>query len=166
VLAVVPLLASCSATGVNLETGRLGPDERGTRIERSGRLAGTLIVTPASVEPGMNLSVAVKNVGELTMFYGLGNRIERRMDGRWEDATADVYGTANPAILLILLSARPGERAGPRHNAVVDRIPVPRSLPRGVYRVVKVVSGDQRGGPPRLTLHATFEVQATGARGR
>src|SRR5215218_9952968 len=83
VLAVVPLLASCSATGVNLETGRLGPDERGTRIERIGRLAGTLIVTPASVEPGMNLSVAVKNVGELTMFYGLGNRIERRMDGRW-----------------------------------------------------------------------------------
>jgi hypothetical protein len=164
--ALVPLLTACAAPGGTFEGGRLRPDERGTRIERSGRLAGTLIVRPASVEPGMTLSVAVKNVGEVTMFYGLGNRIERRMDGRWEDATADVYGTANPAFRLILLSARPGERAGPRHNAVGDRIPVPRSLARGVYRVVKVVSGDQRGGPPRLTLHATFEVQGTGARGR
>lgn len=104
------------------------------------------------------LRVAVKNAGKVTMFYGLENRIERRTRCKWEDATQDVYGTRSPAVRAILLKARPGERAGPRYNAVVDGIPLPRTLTPGTYRVVKHVSGDARSRPPRLRLTATFDV--------
>lgn len=128
-------------------------------IERKGRLAGTLLVTPASIKAGETLSVAVKNAGKVTMFYGLENRIERRTDCKWEDATEDVYGTRSPAVRTIQLRARPGERAGPRYNAAVDRIPLPRTLTPGTYRVVKHVSGDARSRPPRLRLTATFDVR-------
>jgi Big-like domain-containing protein len=130
-------------------------------IECNGRLAGTLVLEPTVVEPGGEVRVAVKNVGEVTIYYGLGNRVERRVNRRWEDATEDVYGTRHPGVRRILLSARPGKRAGPRYNEnLVDRIPLPRDLAPGTYRVIKRANGDPRHQPPRLKLEATFEVRA------
>jgi hypothetical protein len=129
-------------------------------IERNGRLAGTLVLKPTVVEPGDAVRVAVKNVGEVTLYYGLDNRVERRVNRRWEDATEDVYGTRHPGVRRILLSARPGKRAGPRYNEnLVDRIPLPRDLAPGTYRVIKRAHGDARLRPPRLKLKATFEVR-------
>lgn len=173
-LAVLPLLAACGESDGNAATGQPAvsgasertPTERphelatSRTIERKGRLAGTLIVTPASVEAGDIVRIAVKNVGDVTMFYGLDNRIERRVNGKWKDATEDVYGTRDPPVRSIRLSAPPGERAGPTYyNAVTDRIRLPRSLRSGTYRVVKRVSGNERHSPPHLRRHATLEVR-------
>lgn len=108
----------------------------------------------------MTVSISVLNRGDMTLFYGLENRIERRVNGTWVDANKDVFGTANPPVLLILLSARPGELAGPRYNAVADRIDLPRSLSPGVYRIAKPVSEDDRFRRPPLMLHALLEVRA------
>jgi hypothetical protein len=165
--AVVPLLAACEVTGRKPEdaTGRRGAPTPANAVERRGKLAGELLVTPRSVRAGRTVSITVKNAGEATMFYGLANRIERRTNSGWKDATEDVYGTPDPAFLLIRLIAKPGESAGPRHNAVVDRIRLPRNLRPGRYRILKSVSGDDRGRAPPLTLHAIFEVRAGSSKG-
>lgn len=82
------------------------PDQRtpgAMTIERKGRLAGTLLVTPASIKAGETLSVAVKNAGKVTMFYGLENRIERRTD--WQ------VGRRDRGCLRHTLSSRQGDPA-------------------------------------------------------
>jgi hypothetical protein len=128
-------------------------------VKRKGKLAGSLIVKPAAAKPQSSVTIAVKNVGELTMYYGLGNRVHRRVDGRWKDATKDVYGTRSPAVRNIRLRARPGERAGPRYGDLVDRVRLPGGLAPGTYRVVKRVSGSDDLGPPGVRLEATFRVR-------
>jgi hypothetical protein len=141
------LLTGCGRVG--LGTGSAEEPARTTR----------LIVTPASAQAGVTVGISVLNAGEVTLFYGLDNRIERRSNGTWEDATEDVFGTANPPVLLIRLIAKPGELAGPRHNAVTDSIRLPRSLPPGDYRIVKEVTVDVLDRAPRSTLHAELEVR-------
>jgi Big-like domain-containing protein len=127
---------------------------------RDGRLAGKLLVKPTTPKAGGTIRIAVENSGRRAMYYGLDNRIERRVGARWRDATADVFGTPDPGVRAILLNAPPGEKSGPNYGNVVDRIRLPRDLEPGRYRVVKRVSGNDRGvGPPQMTLRATFEVR-------
>lgn len=153
VLAVGAGLAGC---GSGEQTGPPGgvPRPPGP-IE--GESAGRLVVQPASVEAGETIGIAVENVGDVPILYGLDDRVQRRADGKWVNATADVYGThrAVPGIGLIV---RPGGRAGPDYGQVSDRIPLPRDLDPGTYRVVKAVSRDGRSRRTKLT--ATFRVRA------
>jgi len=133
-----------------------GPKEA---AERSGRALGSLVITPASPEPGETIRVAVKNSGEQTLYFGLANRIQRRLNGRWADVTENVYGTRTPAVRDILLTAAPGAQVGPIYNEnVTDRIPLPRALKPGIYRVVKRVSRNTRRGTRKVELVGTFEV--------
>jgi hypothetical protein len=148
-----------AATSPQARTAASASATQKNTIECNGKLAGTLVLVPAVVEAGGEIRVAVKNVGELTIYYGLDNRVQRRVDRRWKDATRDFYGTRYPGVRRILLSAPPGKRAGPRYNDLVDRIPVPANVKPGTYRVVKQVSGNDRLRPPHAKLDATFEVR-------
>lgn len=120
-------------------------------------MAGELLVMPAVASPGETIGIAVRNTGEASLVYGLRNRrVQRRVDGSWVDVTEDVYGeqAVFPSIALIL---GPGERGGPDYGQVSDRIPLPRDLEPGTYRVRKDVSARQ--GPGGTTLQATFTVR-------
>jgi hypothetical protein len=129
-------------------------------IERKGPIRGTLIVRPASVEAGRTIRIAVDNRGARTLYFGLGNRVQRHGDDGWEDVTEEVFGTKRPAVRRVLLSAPPGERAGPDHGGVVDRIRLPDDLAPGRYRVVKRVSANERTyGPPQARLDGRFRVR-------
>lgn len=147
----------CSILGCGADGGSSGgrtdsPPPRGDQ-----KVAGELILRPDSVRAGETIGVVVVNTGETQLFHGLGNRIERRVDGGWVDATGDVYGERAffPQVGLIV---KPGGRAGPDYGQVSDRISLPRALEPGTYRVVKEVSRDGRSA--RTTLTAVLEVRA------
>lgn len=139
-----------------------GEGPGGETVERKAGLRGTLVVRPPVVAPGDTLSVSVRNSGEVKMFYGLLNRIERRAGERWVDATKAVFGTPSPPVRNVILGAAPGKTAGPRYKAVTDEFRLPGDLRPGTYRVVKLVSGPSRGEKPgpSLRLEARFTVGA------
>jgi hypothetical protein len=160
------ILSACGSDSSTRDSGRAdsanadqpAPDRQ--TIERKAGMAGTLLVKPTAPTAGGTIRIAVKNAGKRAMYYGLDNQIERRVGADWRDATADVFGAADPGVRAILLSAAPGECAGPNYGNVVDRIRLPRDLKPGRYRVVKRVSGNDRGfGPPQVKLKADFEVR-------
>lgn len=129
-------------------------------IERTTAVAGILIVAPTATEAGTTVRVSVENAGTRPIYYGLDNRIQRRVMGRWKDATEAVYGTPSPAVRSIRLIAPPGERTGPDYDSVTDRVPLPPDLAPGVYRVTKRVSGDESSRSQRATLAASFTVRS------
>lgn len=124
-------------------------------VVRSGRLRGRLIVTPRVADAGGTLQLTVQNLGEVTMTYGLPNRPQRRVNGRWRDATKDIYGTSEPVFTRQALHAQPGTSSRPR----AERILLPDDLEPGTYRILR----DVHQGPVQrghvVTLRATFRVR-------
>ncbi len=88
------------------------------------------------------------------MTYGLPNRPQRRVNGRWRDATRDIYGTRHFYTLDALLT-QPGTTGRLR----ADRIVLPDDLEPGTYRILR----DVHQGPVQrghvVTLRATFRVR-------
>lgn len=150
--AIVAVVACSAGCGGGDEPA---PDEPREPPQAGSGVAGKLVVTPASAAAGDTIAIVVENTGEVPLLYGLGNEVERRVDGSWEDAAGDVFGErrAVPAIGLIV---QPGKRAGPDYGQVSDRITLPSDLESGAYRVRKHVRALR--GPGSTTLQATFAV--------
>jgi len=120
-----------------------------TTVGASADLAGTLHVTPTTVEPGEAIRIEVENRGDKTFSYPLHNRVERYVNGDWE-AAVDPQPAPD-----ILLSVRPGARQGPKYpdGPLADLVELPSDLESGTYRVVK-------DDGPGFTLEATFEIRS------
>ena len=127
----------------------------GSPVVRDGKLAGRLVITPSAAKPGDRLQVAVQNVGTITISYGLEQRVQRRVDGRWRNAAKQIYGTSQPGFRLIAYSVEPGKRSRPR----ADRITLPDGLDRGTYRIRKRVNAGPTDLDTNATLKATFLVR-------
>ena len=143
------------------------PERPQVSIEQDGRLAGTLVVAPTSLEAGGTVRVSVRNTGKVQMLFGLGNRVEKRAGEGWRDATKVVFGTTSPPTRDVLLSANPGKTTGPRYKGGVDEIKLPKDLRPGTYRVVKLVAGPSKGGKPgpSVKLDGVFVVRASPGEG-
>lgn len=129
-------------------------------VVRDGRLAGRLLVTPRAAKPGDRLQMTVKNVGTITLSYGLAQRVQRRVDGRWRNAAKKIYGTSEPGFRLLAYNVEPGKRG----RARADRIALPDDLDPGTYRVLKHVGRAPTNAAPDdpdtdITLKATFVVR-------
>jgi len=129
-------------------------------VVRDGKLAGRLLVTPSTSKPGDELQITVKNVGTIAMTYGLAQRVQQRVDGRWRNAAKQIYGTSEPGFRLIAYSAEPGKRSHPR----ADRITLPDGVHPGTYRILKPVNRAPTNAAPvdpdtDITLKATFVVR-------
>lgn len=129
-------------------------------VVRDGKLAGRLLVTPSTAQPGGQLQLTVKNVGTIAMTYGLAQRVQQRVDGRWRNAAKEIYGTSEPGFRLIAYSVEPGKRSHPR----ADRITLPDGLDPGTYRILKRVNRAPTNAAPvdpdaGITLRATFLVR-------
>lgn len=123
-------------------------------VVRDGRLAGRLLVTPSTAKPGDRLQMTVKNVGTITLSYGLTQRVQRRVDGRWRNAAKKIYGTSEPGFRLLAYNVEPGKRGRGR----IDRIALPDDLDRGTYRVLKHVSAGATDLDTHDVLNATLKA--------
>lgn len=171
----IALVVGVLGASVGCGAADTGADESGTRegdtaaeprgamanrgpVVRRQRLAARLVVAPGRAAPGQALRISVANVGSRTVMYGLRNTVERRAGtGQWRSAMRAVYGTRRPGVRLIRLRAEPGQRGGPDYGTVVDRIRLPCSLKRGLYRVSKRVSGRPKERPS-VVLRVRFQV--------
>ena len=151
-IASLLLLGGCSGAA-NGDEDAAEPEPGAVTIEESGELAGALHAIPEVLEPGRTIRVATENVGSVPLFYGLSWRVERYVDGQWEEGLSQ-------AVAAVGLGARPGEREGPRYGPhVIDQIELPADLEPGIYRVLKDVGPSLRE-TGELTLAATFEVRS------
>lgn len=124
-------------------------------IERKGDIEGRLIVTPRAAKPGGELRVSVQNLGRVTITYGLPNRPQRRVNGRWRDATKEIYGTSLPGFGRVAINVAPGKTR--RFKA--DRIKLPRTVEPGTYRIRKRVGIGPEDSNRDVTFKATFVVR-------
>lgn len=95
------------------------------------------------------------NAPLITISYGLEQRVQRRVNGRWRNAAKQIYGTSQPGFRLIAYSVEPGKRSRPR----ADRITLPDGLDRGTYRILKRVNAGPTDLDTNATLKATFLVR-------
>jgi hypothetical protein len=103
-----------------------------------------------SVARGETFIFVVENTGEACLTYGAGHTVERRRaDGGWDRVPLDEVWTHIAYYL-------------PPGGTYEKRRPVPADWQPGRYRVVDNLSydgpRDARGGAPRLTVQAEFDV--------
>lgn len=132
--------------------------EQTNAVDDDDRINARLLVSPHTAEPGEELQVSVENRGRVGLTYGLPNRIQRRIHGRWRNAMKQIYGTTEPGFRRLAINVLPGETSSPR----LDRIGLPRSVRPGTYRVLKRIThydDDQLTVVARATLKARFVVR-------
>lgn len=147
-------LAACGgADRSDGDEGSSSPAGAG-EVVREGEHAARLVLGSGVAAPGETVEVAVENVGETDLFYGLATGVERRTsDGLWEPVEL-----GRDAIQAIGLSVPAGETAGPDYgNRLRDAVELPPDLEPGLYHVTKSVNGARRGGP-HLSLAAELRV--------
>ena len=120
-----------------------GPGE----VVRSGPVAGSIQVSPDTVEAGGELEFTVSNEGSETLTHGVCPSYERLDGDAWVEATEDVLGGAFACIELAAV-VEPGEAGAPQTVTVADAID-------GTYRAVLGVTGEAGRG---ITLRDAFSA--------
>ncbi len=150
-LAAVAALALAACGGDDGDEAT-APAPGSNPIAREGDLAVRLQLDPEVTAPDARIRVSVENLGELTISFGLGNRVERYVDGSWQDVSGEFGPQVVPQIARIL---KPGESSGAGQGTLRDHVVVSPAADPGIYRVLKNVSGTDAG---TLTPTATFEI--------
>ena len=117
-------------------------------IERSGSLAGTLVVRPRCATPGDRVTIAVRNVGDSAMVHGVCTRLQRPSDRGWRETAL----TRNQVCIQIAAITRPGE------TNRIQSIQFPQRLRPGRLRALLVVTEKTTTDPRRVGLEAIFRA--------
>lgn len=112
-----------------------------------------MLVTPCRVVPGEPPRAVLENIGNATVGYGPGFKLEKRTDEGWR------WINRRQAFTLPLFYLRPGETGKPEVLAVYLESPKPMALEPAMYRVTKGLQptpGKPR--PPTMGVAAVFRV--------
>lgn len=133
----------------------------GIDIRRPGVRAARLVLDRHSIEPGQRVAMRVRNDGRRRIAFGLGATFERYHAGRWIDAH-DAVCPDGCGVPRILLSAPPGETAGPRYGVLRDTVRFPADAPEGLYRLTKPVLHPHDVHAREIELRARVRIRASG----